>query len=134
MIKKPMARIYLGSLVILALLTLLTPTDFLSVKEKLKSADSLTVTRVSAAMKELVRSNEARAFVPTILAASARQPGLPPEVIQAVEAKHYEIRRNEGARALGVYQALNPANGIRASFSRKGFVVTPQAASAKPWQ
>lgn len=74
------------------------------------------------------------AFAPTTLAAGARQPEMPPEVRQLMEAKRYEIRATQPTAAPDDYQAFSPAHGMRASFSGKGFDVTPITPSAKTWR
>ncbi len=73
--------------------------------------------------------------MPMTTATAARgQTELPPALRAAVEKSRYRIRPPERAADAGAYHAANPAQELRAGFSRAGLSVRPHTTPAKTWQ
>lgn len=71
--------------------------------------------------------------------AASRQTEMPPALLAAVEKMRYRITLPEHAVASGTYQAPNPAQDLRATFTDSGLRVQPgtaaaEAKSAGGWQ
>jgi hypothetical protein len=64
---------------------------------------------------------------------ASHRPELTPELREAVEKSRYRIRPSRRAAEAGTYQAANPSQELRASFSGAGLSVKPITTSAEAW-